>query len=437
MGLCRLNGGANLIYHSLDVSMTKAVYFDLRHGISGDMTLGALLDAGVSLDEMRRYLRQLPVEGWDLEGEAVQRMGITGTRAHVHLAPLKHHHHGDHHHDHQHHHRRYGDIRAMLEHASLPGKALDNAQRAFALLAEAEAAVHNIPVDHVHFHEVGAVDAIIDIVGAMIGFELLGAQKFYASTVTVGSGEVKCEHGILPVPAPATARLLQGMPIEAGPVAMEMTTPTGAAILRALAPEFVPLPAMQLQKTAYGAGGREIEGRTNYLRLLIGEIGEHAQHHCGHSHVSNLIQLTTEIDDMNPEWYGPLLERLFQAGCLDASLESIYMKKNRPGVRVVVLSDPLLRDTMIEILLRHSTTFGVKVSTVERHCLPRKMSQVQTRFGAVGVKIGYLNGMVLKATAEYEDCRRLAAEQDVPVSTVYEAALEVIAKEYPQGAPVL
>lgn len=401
--------------------MPKILYFDCASGISGDMTLGALLDAGVDPKVLNKELKRLPLKGWKLEAESVKRMGIAGTRAHVILSksaiqP----------------HRHYSHIKEMLDALSLPGQSLKRAQKAFSLLAKAEAAVHQIPIERVHFHEVGAVDAIIDIVGSMIGIEILGADRFHSSPVVTGFGEVECAHGVLPVPAPATARLLEGMPIESGPVAMEMTTPTGAAILASLDPQFGGIPQMKLGKTAYGAGGREIHGRTNYLRVLVGE--KIARQDADSLHVSHLCQLTTEIDDMNPEWYGPLLDRLFAAGCLDASLESIQMKKNRPGVRVSVLAEPGQREAMIEILLRHSSTFGVKVASVERYCLPRKHETIQTRFGSVGIKIGFLNGSILKVTPEYEDCRKLADKAAIPIGLVYQASMEAIAQKYPLEA---
>ena len=405
--------------------MSFLAYFDCSNGISGDMTLGALLDAGVDLRDLRKELKRLPVRGWRLETEEVRRVGVAGTLATVALSKSA-----------VQPHRRYSDIRAMLEGAALPGRAGERALRAFLLLGQAEAAVHKIPLEKVHFHEVGAVDAIIDIVGAMIALEMLGAEGskipsvvegFAASTVVVGSGEVQCDHGTLPVPAPATARLLEGVPIEAGPVAKEMTTPTGAAILRALDPRFGPLPPMRLVKTAYGAGRREIPGRTNYLRLLLGESLDDA---CGPAalHSDKLFVLATEIDDMNPEHYGPALERLFQAGCRDAFLTPILMKKGRPGVSICVLTDEEKRGEMLEILLRHTSTFGVKSFAVERHCLPRKRVQVKTPHGPVHVKIGWWGGEALKAAPEYEDCRRLAEKANVPIGRVYQSALDAIAQ---------
>ncbi|MCX7014939.1 MAG: nickel pincer cofactor biosynthesis protein LarC [Candidatus Sumerlaeota bacterium] len=404
--------------------MSLLAYFDCSNGISGDMTLGALLDAGVDLKDLRKELKRLPVCGWRLEAQEVRRVGVAGTLATVALSKSA-----------AQPHRRYSDIRSMLEGVALPGRAGERALRAFLLLGRAEAAVHRIPLGKVHFHEVGAVDAIIDIVGSMVGLEMLGAEGskipsavegFAASTVVVGSGEVQCGHGTLPVPAPATARLLEGAPVEAGPVAREMTTPTGAAILRALDPQFGPLPPVRLTKTAYGAGQREIPGRTNYLRLLLGEPLDSARG-AGALRSDRLFVLTTEIDDMNPEHYGPALERLFRAGCRDAFLTPILMKKGRPGVSICVLTDEEKRGEMLEILLRHTTTFGVKSIAVERHCLPRKRAAVATPYGMVHVKIGWWGDEVLKASPEYEDCRRLAEKANVPVGLVYQSALDAVA----------
>jgi uncharacterized protein (TIGR00299 family) protein len=397
--------------------MGTLVYFDCQNGISGDMTLGALLDAGVDLKNLRRELRRLSVKGWSLGAEEIKRGGIAGTQAIVKLSKSA-----------KQPHRHYTHIRDMLEAAPLPGRAAERALNAFRLLGEAEAAAHKVSIDKVHFHEVGAVDAIIDIVGSMIGIEMLGFEQFAASTVVVGSGEVRCSHGVMPVPAPATARLLEGAPIEAGPVAKEMTTPTGAAILMALDSCFGPLPPMRLEKTAYGAGSRIIEGRTNCLRLLIGDPlagGRKAP-----LESSRLCLLTTEIDDMNPEFFGPLLERLFEAGCRDAFLAPIQMKKGRPAVSVQVLAEDTKRDSLIEILLRHTSTFGVKAMPIDRFCLRRKKEKVKTAYGPVSVKIGYWGDEVLKVSPEYEDCRNLAEKAGAAIGKVYQSAMQAIAAKY-------
>ena len=397
--------------------MGKIVYFDCQNGISGDMTLGALMDAGVELKDLRRELRRLPVKGWTLGAEEVRRGGIAATQAIVKLSKSA-----------KQPHRHYTQIRDMLKSVSLPGKAAARALKAFHLLGKAEAAAHKVSINKVHFHEVGAVDAIIDIVGAMIGLEILGAEQFAASTVVVGSGEVRCSHGVMPVPAPATARLLEGAPIEAGPVAKEMTTPTGASILMSLAPQFGPLPPMQLETTSYGAGSCVIEGRTNTLRLLIGESLTAGKNAPLHAH--RLSLLTTEIDDMNPEFFGPLLERLFDAGCRDAFMAPIQMKKGRPAISVQVLAEETKRDEMIEILVRHTSTFGVKAMEIDRYCLRRKMEKVKTDFGAVSVKIGYWGDEVLKVSPEYEDCRRLAGKAGVAIGKVYQSAMQAIMSKY-------
>jgi uncharacterized protein (TIGR00299 family) protein len=394
--------------------MSRLVHFDCHSGISGDMTLGALLDAGVPARELRKELRRLPLKGWRLRVEETTRCGLAATRATVLLSKSA-----------RQPHRHYGDIQAMLKETPLPERAARRARKAFELLGRAEAAVHKVPLSKVHFHEVGALDAIIDIVGSMIGLEWLEAQRFSASTVAVGSGRVVCDHGELPVPAPATARLLQGVPIEAGPVEAEMTTPTGAAILTALKPRFGALGPMRLERTAYGAGAREFPKHANCLRLLIGTAEGRAAGP-GALETSVLCLLTTEIDDMNPEFYGPLLERLFEAGCLDAVLAPIVMKKGRPGISARVLVEEAKRDQAVEILLRHTSTFGVKVQAVERHCLRRKIDRARTPFGPVRVKIGFWGDEAIKASPEYEDCRRLAEKHAMPIAEVYRAALEAI-----------
>ncbi|MDH4100750.1 MAG: nickel pincer cofactor biosynthesis protein LarC, partial [Nitrospirota bacterium] len=312
------------------------------------------------------------------------------------------------------HHRHLSDISAIIGASTLPDSVKSRSIAAFTRLAEAEAAVHGISVDEVHFHEVGAVDAIIDIVGGILGMEMLGVERVYASAVNLGSGTVTCEHGVLPVPAPATVELLKGWPVYSSDIKKELTTPTGALLLTALASASGPMPVMRMAATGYGAGG-DMPGRPNCLRLIVGDTSSTEEQ-------DEVMVLDTDIDDMNPQVYGYLIERLLEAGALDARLTPVYMKKGRPGITVTVLCEPGLQQKLEEIIFAETTTLGVRSWRASRSKLRRESKEVETPWGTVRVKLAFRADGQVTAQPEYDDCRRLAEEHGVPLRRVMEAA---------------
>jgi uncharacterized protein (TIGR00299 family) protein len=389
--------------------MTLA-YFDCFSGISGDMTLGALVDAGVSLDVLRSELAKLGLPGYTLAHEQVWRSGLAATKVHVHLdeqeQPARHH----------------ADIRQIIESSALPATVKHKSLAVFQRLAEAEAKVHGTTPDRIHFHEVGAVDAIVDIVGSVIGLELLGVTGIIASPVNVGSGTVHTAHGKLPVPAPATAELLRGIPLYSSSITFELTTPTGAAILTTLAGSFGPLPHMRARVVAHGAGGKDLPGQPNVLRLFLGEYAAPDEEDAS-------VLIETNIDDMNPQVYEHLVERLLQAGAHDAFLTPIIMKKGRPGVLLSVLTDEQRREALLDILFRETTSIGVRIQTVGRRKLTREVREVETAYGKVRVKVSMRGDEVMTVTPEYEDCRKLASEKQVPLKQVMDEAKAAFIKD--------
>ncbi|MBX7244582.1 MAG: nickel pincer cofactor biosynthesis protein LarC [Candidatus Sumerlaeaceae bacterium] len=394
--------------------MTSA-YFDCYNGIGGDMVLGALLDLGLPLEDLRAALGALGVEGWSIAAEPVQRCGIGATLAKVSTTE-------------HHHHRGFGTIQKIIEASGFAEGVKARAIEAFHKIAVAEAAVHQIPIEKVHFHEVGALDAIVDIVGAMWGLDALGIDGVFASPVAVGYGTVKAAHGEMPIPAPATARILETVPVFTGPLAGESTTPTGAAILTTIASSFGPLRDFKISKTGYGAGSRETKGHTNYLRVFLGESSFAG----GGLILQSLALIETDIDDMSGELFGHVLDKLFAAGCLDAHLVPIQMKKNRPGVSLRVLADTAKVQELVGLVLRETTTFGVRVLPCDRYSLHRKKETLSTVYGDVSVKVGLDGGRIMQVSPEFEDCRRVAAEKGVALKDVFaavHAAIEQYRKE--------
>ncbi len=349
-----------------------------------------------------------------------------GGAFHDHALVKPHSHDHTHSHSHDHAHVRLGDVIKIVRAAGLSELATQRAIAAYQLIAEAEAHVHGSTPEEIHFHEVGANDAIIDIAGAMVGVEMLGAETFSCSTITVGSGTVRCAHGIMPVPAPATAQILRGAPTAPGAIAAEMTTPTGAAIARVLAGSAIgAAPAMRTESIGYGGGSREFEGHPNYLRLVLGSV------EAGSSALADsklpvqsetILSLETEIDDMSPELAGYLMEKLFEAGARDVHFAPVQMKKSRPGNGLRVLASPDRRDALAEIILRETSTFGLRIASMDRLCLTRRVERVETPLGEVAVKIGMWGDDILKVSPEYEDCRRLAAKSGRPLREVFDAA---------------
>jgi pyridinium-3,5-bisthiocarboxylic acid mononucleotide nickel chelatase len=384
----------------------KYAYFDCFSGISGDMTLGALLDAGVPVEQLRTELQGLDVPGWELATERVWKNGMAATFAKVRAQDIQSH-------------RSLSAILGIIEKSILAPTVKDRASAIFTKLGEAEAAVHDVPLEKIHFHEVGAVDAIVDIVGACVGFAALGIESFACSALNVGGGTAKMAHGVLPVPAPATARLLLGKPTYSNGVQKELVTPTGAAIVATLCTSFGPQPPMSVTAIGYGAGTADLEGQPNVLRLMVGEAAE--KHTAAESETIRVLE--ANLDDMNPQIYGYFLEKALAAGALDVFATPVQMKKNRPGMLVTVLCKPEDEAKFHEMLFAETTTLGVRTYTAERRVLARQWETVHTAFGEVRIKVARLNGHIRQASPEFEDCRKLAEAKNVPLQRVMEAAL--------------
>jgi uncharacterized protein (TIGR00299 family) protein len=388
--------------------MTLA-YFDCFSGISGDMTLGAIVDAGVAIETLRAELEKLNLPGYEITALKVNRAGIAATKVHVcveELQPA----------------RRLADIRRIIEGSPLSGSVQKKSLSMFERLAEAEAAVHGTTPDKVHFHEVGAVDAIVDIVGSVIGLELLGITQVTASPVNLGSGTITSAHGTLPVPAPATAELLKGCPAYGSPVPFELTTPTGAVILTSLASSFGPMPLMRTGRIAYGAGGTDMTGQPNVLRLMLGEPLATYEEDCS-------VVIETNIDDMNPQVYDYLIEKLMQLGAHDVYLTPIIMKKGRPAILLSVLTGSAKTDSVVDSIFRETTSIGVRIREVGRKKLSREIMPVETAHGRIRIKVSKRGDEVMTATPEYEDCRRIAEEKNIPLKQVLEEAKNAYARE--------
>jgi uncharacterized protein (TIGR00299 family) protein len=382
--------------------MTRTLYFDCFAGISGDMTLGAVVGAGADARELTAQLALLGVPGFEVEFETADRSGISATRAVVRAREEKHH-------------RHLADIERIIDASALDARVKERARLIFRRLGEAEARVHNVPVERIHFHEVGALDSIVDVVGACVGFELLGAERFLCSPLHVGSGTVEMEHGRFPVPPPAVAELLSGAPVYSTEVRGELVTPTGAAIVSALCESFGPLPPMKIEATGYGAGGRDYERFPNVLRVLVGETADAGE-------TEKLLMIETNVDDVSPQVIGHVTELALARGALDCYVTPVQMKKNRPGVLVSILCRPAERERMFELLFTETTTIGARVHEVERRALEREVVAVETEFGVIAVKVARLGGEVKGFTPEYEDCREAAARAGVPLRVVEEAA---------------
>jgi uncharacterized protein (TIGR00299 family) protein len=384
----------------------KHAYFDCFSGISGDMTLGALLDAGVPVEELRSELQGLSLPGWDLTAEKVWKNGMAATFAKVRVQDTQTH-------------RSLSTILSIIEKSTLAPTVKAPAAAIFTKLGQAEAAVHDVPLEKIHFHEVGALDAIVDIVGACIGFSALGLESFACSALNVGGGTARMAHGILPVPAPATARLLLGKPTYSSGVQKELVTPTGAAIVATLCTSFGPQPPMTVNAIGYGAGTTDLEGQPNVLRLMVGEAAEK----CAAAESETIRVLEANLDDMNPQIYGYFLEKALAAGALDVFATPVQMKKNRPGMLVTVLSTPEDEAKFHEMLFAETTTLGVRTYTAERRVLARQWETVRTTFGEVRIKVARLNGHIRQASPEFEDCRKLAEAKNVPLQRVMDEAM--------------
>ncbi len=391
----------------------KIGYFDCFSGCSGDMILGALVDAGLPVDELQSALDGLKLSGISLSSERVRRGAFHGTLVHVAVD------------EHGHPHGHLPDILRILDAGSIGAAVREDAGRIFKRLAEAEASAHGIPVEKVHFHEVGALDAIADIVGAAWGVRRMGLERIQISPINVGSGFVKGAHGTMPIPAPGTAALLAGFPSYGSDIRLELTTPTGAAILTTLASGAGPMPTMTVSTVAYGAGQRDMQAQPNLLRLFIGEA-------IGSLERDQIAVLEANIDDMNPQFYEPLMSRLFEAGALDASLSPLSMKKSRPGTLLTVLCDPPTADRLANVILEHSTTFGVRMHLGTRWKRSRDFVAVSTPFGQIRVKRGWEGDRLRILAPEFDDCRQAAEAARVPVHVVYDAARAAAQNSSPQ-----
>lgn len=386
-------------------------------GISGDMLLGALLDLGLELARLEEKLKLLALEGYSLSATPCSRAGIRAVKFEVHGADPEDH--GHHHHHHHHHDRSFGDIRGMIESSRLSDWAKQTSIRAFRRLAEAEGKIHGCPADEVHFHEVGAVDSIVDMVGAVVAIEDLMPVRVISADVNVGQGVLECRHGKYPAPGPATLELLKGIPVYASADSGELTTPTGAALLATFAESFEPRPRMKVKRIGYGAGSRDRSGAANVLRL---SLGEGAGHDAGLISGSMVAVIEANLDDMNPQLYGYFQERALEAGALDVFAVPAYMKKNRPGMVISVVCDPGRTETMADLLLTETTTIGVRYGFAERKTLCREFIEVETEYGPVTVKVSSLAGRRANFAPEYECCRRLAQEKGVALKDVLAAA---------------
>lgn len=387
----------------------RILYFDCFAGAAGDMILGALLDAGLPLEELTRALGSLAVDGIEISLDRVVKSGITAAKFRVHeMHPAQpaHHAHG---------HRSLKDIFAAIDRSALSDAAKARAIKMFRRLGEAEAAIHNTTLDQVHLHEVGALDSIIDIVGAAFAFEWFKPAQVVVSPINVGGGMVKIAHGVFPVPAPATVALLKDAPIYSSGIQMETLTPTGALILTEYATSYGPVPRMTMERSGYGAGDRELKDSPNVVRVLVGTHGEQP---AGAPKSMQVAVLECEIDDMNPQIFGVLMEKLYAAGALEVFYSPIQMKKNRPGTLMTIVAKPEQRDAMTEIVFRESTTIGIRHQVLSRECLDREMVTVTTSVGPVRFKVASRDGRILNAQPEFEDLAKLSAERGIPVKAV-------------------
>ena len=386
----------------------KFISYDCFSGISGDMNLGAMIDLGVDKDHLINELSKLNLKGWELVVQKDQRHGIHGTKVTVRQTR------------HEHAHRHLSDIEKIINNSDLDERTKELSKKIFMKIAVAEAKVHAIPLDHVHFHEVGAIDSIIDVVGAAICFNALNVDGVHVSTVELGSGFVKCDHGKLPVPAPATAEIIKGLPVKKGGVDFEATTPTGAAILAALGTDLNPDFPLIIEKTAYGIGQKDHPDVPNILRVFLGE--RIVSQETGH----NAIQLECNIDDMNPEFFDYISERLFKAGASDVFFTNIMMKKGRPGIILNVICETEHADSLKDVIFTESTSLGIRTFPFRKDTLSRKFETLTTDYGDVTVKRSFYKEKEVSCKPEYDDCKRIATEKGLPLKEVYNSIVALL-----------
>ena len=403
----------------------KILYYDCFSGISGDMHIGAMVDLGVDSKYLVSELKKLNLSGYSIRIEQDQRSGITGTRVDVVCTENEPHEHTSKEIHSHHHHRDLGEILEIISSSGLTDQVKERSRKMFTLLAEAEARVHNTSVDKIHFHEVGAVDSIIDIVGAAICIESIRPDRIMASVVELGGGFTECGHGKLPVPAPATVELLKNIPVSTGAVNKETTTPTGAVILAASVDEFTSLHSFRIMKTAYGIGHR-VTDIPNVLRVYLGETEQSPS--SSEEDTAQALMIECNIDDMNPELYGFVMEQLFEAGADDVFLTPITMKKIRPASKLSILCRKDLERTITDIIFNQTTTLGIRKYVVEKTMLRREFTILETRFGKVRIKSAIYRGNRIKAKPEYEDCIRIAKEFKMPVQQVYQEISKLLSE---------
>lgn len=382
----------------------KTMYFDCFSGAAGDMIVGALIDAGADFGKVRDGLMSLGVEGYEVAIEKVKKKGVMATKFHVNIAQQGHPH------------RHLKHIVAIIEKGDLPQHVREASLETFRRIAEAEATVHGSTIEKVHFHEVGAVDSIVDIVGTHLALDQIKPERIESSPLHVGSGTVQCAHGVMPVPAPATALLLKGLPTYGGTVEGELVTPTGAALIAQLAQKFGPQPAMSIDTVGSGSGTRDLPDRPNVLRVMLGQA-------IGISSATETVTIVeANIDDMNPELLPPLVKSLLDAGARDAFLTPILGKKGRPAYIVTAMADDSATEKVADALFRGSSTLGMRIRREERICMDRAFKTVQTPWGAVRVKVGLRDGAVANVAPEFDECTRVADAAKVAVRDVYDAA---------------
>ncbi|QQS48933.1 MAG: nickel pincer cofactor biosynthesis protein LarC [Acidobacteriota bacterium] len=392
--------------------MKKTLYLDCFSGASGDMLVGALLDCGIDFDYLEDELAKLGIDGYELILTRVDRSGISAAKFDVHT-------HHDHDHHNHHNHRGLSEIKRIIGGSKLNDAVKERALAIFQLIGEAESRIHNVPLETVHFHEVGAIDSIVDIVGASIGLEALGIEQVISSPLHVGSGTFTCAHGTYPVPGPATTEILRDVPIYSGEIQGELVTPTGAAIIATTAAGYGPVPMMRIEKTGYGAGTRDYPKFPNVLRAIVGRTIEDADRT-----PETVTVIEAQIDDLNPQVFGHLMDQALEAGALDIFYIPVQMKKNRPGVLLTLLCRPEDRQKMAHLIFRETTTLGVRYREERREILLREHVSVETPYGTIRIKLARTaDGAVVNASPEFEDCRSAAEKHNLPLREVQLAAM--------------
>ncbi len=388
----------------------KVAYFDCFSGISGDMTLGALLDVGLPFEVLKKELEKLPLKNYSIKAEKVEKVGIASTKVHVQAEEkgvI----------------RYWTNVKNLIDDSKLDTLVKENSKKAFLTLAQAEAKIHRKNLNSVHFHEVGATDSIIDIVGTAIGLNYLGIEKVFSSPIATGMGLIKTDHGIMPVPSPATLEILKDIPIYSGGENAELTTPTGASIIKTYAEDFGEIPPLRIISTGYGAGTRDLR-KPNVLRIIVGEMIARPEE----AEEDEVVIIDTNIDDMNPEFYGYVMEKLFDAGAIDVWITPVYMKKNRPGTALSALAPIHKEEAIIDVIFKETSTLGARTSRKVRRKALREVLAVTTRFGEVRVKIGKFKNQIVSVSPEYDDCARLAKEKEIAVKEVYNEAKQAAEK---------